>query len=135
MGDAFEVGNGPGTTGPFSTSGGTVTKTGGVAVTIGGLQGHLELNVFKPLIAANVLRSINLLSTGMESFTERMLDGAESAEHQPAPGRRVYVHVVRGEAEVNGQPLSAGDAAKITGEGRVRIANARGAEVLLFDLP
>ncbi|HEX5257234.1 MAG TPA: class II fumarate hydratase [Sphingomicrobium sp.] len=48
-----------------------------VAVTIGGLQGHLELNVFKPLIGANVIRSINLLSNGMESFTRRMLDGAE----------------------------------------------------------
>ncbi len=46
-----------------------------VAVTIGGLQGHLELNVFKPLIGANVVRSINLLSTGMVSFTERTLDG------------------------------------------------------------
>ena len=51
-----------------------------VAVTIGGLQGHLELNVFKPLIGANVIRSINLLSIGMESFTERMLDGAEPDE-------------------------------------------------------
>jgi fumarate hydratase class II len=48
-----------------------------VAVTIGGLQGHLELNVFKPLIGANVIRSIDLLSTGMESFTKRMLEGAE----------------------------------------------------------
>ena len=48
-----------------------------LAVTVGGMQGHLELNVFKPLIGANVIRSINLLSTGMESFTERMLDGAE----------------------------------------------------------
>ena len=48
-----------------------------VAVTVGGLQGHLELNVFKPLIGANVIRSINLLSTGMESFTTRMLDGTE----------------------------------------------------------
>jgi fumarate hydratase class II len=47
------------------------------AVTIGGLQGHLELNVFKPLIGANVLRSIDLLSTGMESFTQRTLDGLE----------------------------------------------------------
>jgi fumarate hydratase class II len=46
-----------------------------VAVTIGGLQGHMELNVFKPLIGANVLRSIELLATGMESFTERCLDG------------------------------------------------------------
>jgi fumarate hydratase class II len=48
-----------------------------VAVTVGGLQGHLELNVFKPLIGANVIRSINLLSVGMESFTQRMLDGTE----------------------------------------------------------
>ena len=48
-----------------------------VAVTVGGMQGHLELNVFKPLIGANVIRSINLLSVGMESFTKRMLDGTE----------------------------------------------------------
>jgi fumarate hydratase class II len=46
-----------------------------VAVTIGGLQGHLELNVFKPLIGANVVRSINLLAVGMDSFTQRTLDG------------------------------------------------------------
>ncbi len=45
-----------------------------VAVTIGGLQGHMELNVFKPMIGAAVLRSIDLLSTGMESFTARCLD-------------------------------------------------------------
>ena len=51
-----------------------------VAVTVGGLQGHLELNVFKPLIAANVIRSINLLSTGMDSFTTRALDGLEADE-------------------------------------------------------
>jgi fumarate hydratase class II len=51
-----------------------------VAVTVGGLQGHMELNVFKPLIGANVVRSINLLSIGMESFTERMLDGTEPDE-------------------------------------------------------
>jgi fumarate hydratase class II len=48
-----------------------------VAVTVGGLQGHLELNVFKPLIGANVIRSINLLAVGVESFTTRMLDGIE----------------------------------------------------------
>jgi fumarate hydratase, class II len=48
-----------------------------VAVTIGGMQGHLELNVFKPLIGANVLRSIDLLSTGMASFTERCIEGIE----------------------------------------------------------
>jgi fumarate hydratase class II len=53
-----------------------------VAVTVGGLQGHLELNVFKPLIVANVLRSIDLLATGMESFSERALDGMEPDERR-----------------------------------------------------
>ncbi|QNM82258.1 class II fumarate hydratase [Sphingomonas sabuli] len=51
-----------------------------VAVTVGGLQGHLELNVFKPLIGANVIRSINLLSVGIDSFCERCLDGLEPDE-------------------------------------------------------
>jgi fumarate hydratase, class II len=47
------------------------------AVTVGGMQGHLELNVFKPLIGANVLRSIELLRIGMASFAERCVDGLE----------------------------------------------------------
>ena len=47
------------------------------AVTIGGMQGQLELNVFKPLIGANVLRSIELLAKAVTSFTERMLIGLE----------------------------------------------------------
>ena len=51
-----------------------------VAVTIGGLQGHMELNVFKPLIGANVIRSIELLSVGCESFTARALDGLKPDE-------------------------------------------------------
>ena len=55
-----------------------------VAVTVGGLQGHLELNVFKPLIGANIIHSINILSVGMESFTARLLDGAEPDEKRIA---------------------------------------------------
>lgn len=47
------------------------------AVTIGGLQGHLELNVFKPLIGANVLRSIELLSIGMDTFAKNCVAGLE----------------------------------------------------------
>ena len=47
------------------------------AVTVGGMQGHLELNVFKPLIGANVLRSIDLLATGIGGFTQRALAGLE----------------------------------------------------------
>lgn len=47
------------------------------AVTVGGLQGHFELNVFKPLIGANVLRSIDLLGVGMDSFARRCVAGLQ----------------------------------------------------------
>lgn len=47
------------------------------AVTLGGLQGHLELNVFKPMIGAAVLRSVHLLAVGMESFAVRCVEGIE----------------------------------------------------------
>jgi fumarate hydratase class II len=50
------------------------------AVTVGGMQGHLELNVFKPLIGAAVLRSIHLLAVGMDSFAERCVEGIEANE-------------------------------------------------------
>jgi fumarate hydratase class II len=52
------------------------------AVTVGGLQGHLELNVFKPLIGANVLRSIEIISIGMSSFAERCVEGLEANEER-----------------------------------------------------
>ncbi|MBX9796997.1 class II fumarate hydratase [Sphingomonas sp.] len=48
-----------------------------MAITVGGMQGHLELNVFKPMIGANILRSIDLLATAMTSFAERCVDGLE----------------------------------------------------------
>ncbi|WP_294330582.1 class II fumarate hydratase [uncultured Sphingomonas sp.] len=50
------------------------------AVTVGGMQGHFELNVFKPLIGANVLRSITLMAIGMTNFAERAVDGAVANE-------------------------------------------------------
>ncbi|WP_313535855.1 class II fumarate hydratase [Sphingomonas sp.] len=51
-----------------------------MAVTVGGMQGHFELNVFKPLIGANLLRSITLMSVGMTNFAERAVDGAVANE-------------------------------------------------------
>jgi fumarate hydratase class II len=53
-----------------------------IAVTVGGMQGHFELNVFKPLIGSNVLRSIELMSVGMTSFAERAVEGAKANEKQ-----------------------------------------------------
>lgn len=54
------------------------------AVTVGGMQGHFELNVFMPLIGANVLRSIHLLAVGMTSFAERCVEGMVANERQIA---------------------------------------------------
>jgi fumarate hydratase class II len=49
-----------------------------VAVTIGGANGHLELNVFKPVIAHNVLQSIRLLADAARSFTDNCVAGIEA---------------------------------------------------------
>ena len=45
------------------------------AVTVGGSNGHFELNVFKPMMAANCLQSIRLLGDGCKSFTENCIVG------------------------------------------------------------
>jgi len=63
-----------------------------------------------------------------------LLDGAERAELALDPARKGYVHLVRGSLEVNGQPLSGGDAVLLEGENRVTLANGADAEVLVFDL-
>ena len=63
-----------------------------------------------------------------------LFDGAESAQLALAAGRKAYVHLVRGELEVNGTSLQAGDAAKLEGETAVRLSAGRSAEVLVFDL-
>ena len=46
-----------------------------VTVSIGGAQGHLELNVFKPVIAYNVLQSIKLLADAAVSFADNCVAG------------------------------------------------------------
>ena len=51
-----------------------------VAVTIGGSNGHFELNVFKPLIIFNVLNSIRLLADVAISFTEHCINGIQANE-------------------------------------------------------
>ncbi len=68
------------------------------------------------------------------SLYAALVDGDEAVEFTQRPGRKTYVHLVRGSARVNGQALEGGDALGLTGEERVRIDGARGAEVLLFDL-
>ena len=47
------------------------------AITVGGMQGHFELNVFKPVMAANFLHSAQLLGDAAVSFTEHLVVGIE----------------------------------------------------------
>ena len=48
-----------------------------VTITVAGMQGHFELNVFKPVIAANFLQSANLLADACVSFEEHCVRGIE----------------------------------------------------------
>ena len=48
-----------------------------VAITVGGMQGHYELNVFKPLMAANFLQSARLIGDACVSFDENCVQGIE----------------------------------------------------------
>ena len=63
-----------------------------------------------------------------------LFDGAERAELALDPKRLAYVHLVRGEASINGQALQAGDAVTLDGETRLAIDGGRDAEVIVFDL-
>ena len=51
-----------------------------VAITVGGAQGHFELNVFKPVMAYNMLQSIRIMADACVSFTDNCVDGIVANE-------------------------------------------------------
>ncbi len=63
-----------------------------------------------------------------------LFDGDEAASLALDPARPVYVHLVRGALEVNGQALGSGDALTLRGETQLTLAHGHQAEVLVFDL-
>ena len=63
-----------------------------------------------------------------------LFDAGESAELALDPGRKAYVHVVRGQLQVNGHTLAGGDAAVMAQETLIRLEQGQDAEVLVFDL-
>lgn len=64
-----------------------------------------------------------------------ILNTDDHVKYELAPTRAAYVHLIRGQAEVNGIQLSTGDALKISEESLIAFKNAADAELLLFDLP
>ena len=63
-----------------------------------------------------------------------LVDGPECAQLALDPQRIAYVHLVRGAARVNGQPLTSGDAVTLDGETTLTIDQGHSAEVIVFDL-
>ena len=52
------------------------------AITVGGMQGHFELNVFVPMLARNLLDSVKLLSAASRLLAEKCVDGIEANREQ-----------------------------------------------------
>jgi fumarate hydratase class II len=52
------------------------------AISVGGMQGHFELNVFVPLLARNILDSIKLLSSASRLLAEKCVEGIEANREQ-----------------------------------------------------
>ena len=63
-----------------------------------------------------------------------LFDAGEKATVALAAGRKAYVHLVRGDLNVNGQALHGGDALLVDGVDALTIDQGQGAEVLVFDL-
>lgn len=63
-----------------------------------------------------------------------LFDGDETVTLKIEPQRKTYVHLIRGQLEVNGQLLRAGDAAAFEAENQLQLTHGQAAEVLVFDL-
>ena len=61
-------------------------------------------------------------------------DAEQRAELPLNPARKAYVHLIRGELQVNGQALKGGDAALMQAETNLELTHGVDAEVLVFDL-
>jgi redox-sensitive bicupin YhaK (pirin superfamily) len=63
-----------------------------------------------------------------------LLGAGQSVEHALRPGRHAWLQLARGRCTLNGVALEAGDGAAVSGEKSLRLADAKDAEILLFDL-
>ena len=106
-----------------------------------GLQPEYEQKNFAPADRQGRLRLVASPDGAEGSVTihqdvrlySALLDGGTSVSHDFGKDRHGWIQVARGEVEVNGETLKAGDGAAISDEARVTMTG-NGAEVLLFDL-
>ncbi len=87
-----------------------------------------------------ILRPITSEGTGVAVHQEvwmyaSRLEPGHDVAHTFAEGRGGYLYLIEGDAELNGEPLSKGDAAKILGAGRIELRATQTTELLLVDTP
>ena len=87
------------------------------AVTFAGSQGHFELNVYRPVMAWNALRSVRLLADAAESFTANLLQGLEPRRDNIARGVENSLMLVTALAPEIGYDKAAAIAKKAHKEG------------------
>ena len=87
------------------------------------------------LVASSDGRQGSVLIHQNASIYASIMKEGDALEHALDDGRTAYVHLIRGSLVVNGTPLKAGDALKLTQEAAVTLTQAEDAEVLVFDLP
>lgn len=87
------------------------------------------------LVASSDGRQGSVLIHQNASIYASIMQEGDALEHALDEGRTAYVHLIRGSLVVNGTPLKAGDALKLTQEAKVTLTQAEDAEFLLFDLP
>lgn len=87
------------------------------------------------LVASSDGRQGSVLIHQNASIYASIMKEGDALEHAIDEGRTAYVHLIRGSLVVNGTPLKAGDALKLTQEAKVSFTQAEDAEFLLFDLP
>jgi len=87
------------------------------AITVAGSNGHLELNVFKPVMAYNLLQSIRLLGDAARSFTDRCVAGIEPDRERIAALLNESLMLVTALAPVIGYDKATEVAKKAHGDG------------------
>jgi redox-sensitive bicupin YhaK (pirin superfamily) len=92
-----------------------------------------KLNALK-LIVSRDGRDDSLTIHQDVSLFASVLEKDRSVTHEADAGRRLFVQVVHGALDVNGQALAAGDGAQLEGEQRLTITATSDAEFLLFDM-
>ena len=91
-------------------------------------KGNFEL-IASPVGGPNAVKIHADASLYVGEFT-----GDESAKFTPAPNCKSYVHLIKGDLQINGIDLHAGDALLIESEPELIISHGQNAEVLLFEL-